>query len=320
MTTAAERAAPVGGHGRDVVAAVETRHLTKSYGSTRGIVDLDLTVPPGVVFGFLGPNGAGKTTTIRVLMDFLRPTSGTARVLGLDSFLDSVEIHRRVGYVAGEHAFFERLTAREQLSWLASARGDITPRAIDELAERLDLDLSRPIQAMSRGNRQKVALAQAFLPRPELFLLDEPTSGLDPLVQETFHELVHEVVADGRTVFLSSHVLDEVDHLCHTVAIIRDGRIVAVEDVADLRARAGRKVTIRFADPVDPATFAAIGGVSDLVVRDRTASMRVSADLDRVVKAAARHRIVDLVSTPPDLEEIFLGYYRQDDPHDRRDH
>ncbi len=236
---------------RGVVAAVETEQLTKTYGMARGIVDVDLTVPPGVVFGFLGPNGAGKTTTIRLLMDFLRPTAGTARVLGLNSTVDSVEIHRRVGYVGGEHALFGRLTGGEQLSWLASARAGVSRRSIDELAERLNLDLSHPIQAMSRGNRQKVVLAQAFLHHPELLLLDEPTSGLDPLVQETFHELVHEVVAEGRTVFLSSHVLDEVDHLCHTVAIIRDGRIVAVEDVADLRARAGRKVTIRFADAVD---------------------------------------------------------------------
>ncbi len=298
---------------------METEQLTKTYGTARGIVDVDLTVPPGVVFGFLGPNGAGKTTTIRLLMDFLRPTVGTARVLGLDSTIDSVEIHRRVGYVAGEHAFFERLTGREQLSWFASARGGVPRRAIDELAERFNLDLSRPIRAMSRGNRQKVALAQAFLHQPELLLLDEPTSGLDPLVQETFHELVHEVVAEGRTVFLSSHVLDEVDHLCHTVAIIRDGRIVTVEDVADLRARAGRKVAIRFAEPVEAATFASLDGVSDLTVRDRTVSMRVSGDLDRLLKTATHHHIVDLVSTPPDLEEIFLGYYRQDDGHGQPD-
>jgi ABC-2 type transport system ATP-binding protein len=246
-------------------------------------------------------------------MDFLRPSAGTARVLGLDSTADSVEIHRRVGYVTGEHGFFERLTAGEQLHWIASVRGGIRPRAIEELAARLDLDLSRPIRAMSRGNRQKVALAQAFLHDPELLLLDEPTSGLDPLVQETFHELVHEVVAQGRTVFLSSHVLDEVDHLCHTVAIIRDGRIVAVEDVADLRARAGRKVTIRFADPVGTDTFATIEGVTDVAVHDRTVSMRVSGELDLLLKTAARHHIIDLVSTPPDLEEIFLGYYRQDE-------
>ena len=295
-----------------MVAAIEVEQLTKRYGRARGIVDLDLTVPPGVVFGFLGPNGAGKTTTIRVLMDFLRATSGSARVLGLDSSRDSVEIHRRVGYVPGEPAYFERLTAQEQLSWLAAARRNVPRRALDDLAERLDLDLSRPIRSMSRGNRQKVALAQAFMHQPELLLLDEPTSGLDPLVQESFHQLVHEVVAEGRTVFLSSHILDEVDHLCHTVAIIRDGRIIAVEDVADLRARAGRKVTIRFAEPVQPAAFAALDDVRDVEVRDHVVSMRVSGDLDQLVKAAARHHIVDLVSIPPDLEEIFLGYYRQE--------
>lgn len=158
-----------------------------------------------------------------------------------------------------EPGFFERLTAGEQLTWLASARGGVRPGAIEGLAERLNLDLSRPIHAMSRGNRQKVALAQAFMHEPELLLLDEPTSGLDPLVQETFHELVHETVAEGRTVFLSSHVLEEVDHLCDTVAIIRDGRIVAVEDIGDLQVRAGRNLTITFAEPVDPAVFASLG-------------------------------------------------------------
>jgi ABC-2 type transport system ATP-binding protein len=293
-----------------VVAAVETQQLTKTYGSTRGIAELDLTVPPGVVYGFLGPNGAGKTTTIRVLLDFLRPTSGTATVLGLDSRRDSVRIHRRVGYVAGEHGFFERLTAGEQLSWLASARGNVRPAVIDTLAQRLQLDLSRPIHAMSRGNRQKVALVQAFMHEPELLLLDEPTSGLDPLVQETFHELVHVVVAEGRTVFLSSHVLEEVDHLCQTVAIIREGRVIAVEDVADLRTRAGRNVTIRFAEPVDAAVFTALGGVRDVAVNDHTVSLRASGDLDQLIKATADYHVIDLVSTPPDLEEIFLGYYQ----------
>ena len=293
-----------------MVAAIEIEQLTKMYGRARGVVDLDLTVPPGVVFGFLGPNGAGKTTTIRVLMDFLRPTSGSARVLGLDSSRDSVEIHRRVGYVSGEPAYFERLTAEEQLSWVAAARGTVPRRALDDLAERFDLDRSRPIRSMSRGNRQKVALVQAFMHQPELLLLDEPTSGLDPLVQESFHQLVHEVVAEGRSVFLSSHILDEVDHLCHTVAIIRDGRIVAVEDVADLRARAGRKVTIRFAEPVNAAVFTALENVRDVDARDHSVSMRVGGDLDRLVKAAARHHIVDLVSIPPELEEILLGYSR----------
>ncbi len=294
-----------------MVAAVEAEQLSKSYGSTRGITGVDLIVPPGMVFGFLGPNGAGKTTTIRVLMDFLRPSSGTARVLGLDSRHDSVEIHRRVGYVAGEPGLFERLTAGEQLTWLASARGNVRSGLIEELAERLQLDLSRPIHAMSRGNRQKVALTQAFMHEPELLLLDEPTSGLDPLVQESFHELVHEAVAEGRTVFLSSHVLDEVDHLCHTVGIIKEGRIIAVEDVTDLRQRAGRNMTMRFADPVDADVFARLPNVSDVTLHGDTVSLRASGDLDQVVKLGAQHHLVDLVSTPPDLEEIFLGYYER---------
>lgn len=293
-----------------MVAAIETEHLTKRYGSTRGITDVELVVPPGVVFGFLGPNGAGKTTTIRVLMDFLRPTSGAARVLGLDSRRDSVEIHRRVGYVSGEHGFVERVTAGEQLAWEAAARGTVRPATISALAELLGLDLSGPIHAMSRGNRQKVALAQAFMHEPELLLLDEPTSGLDPLVQEAFHGLVRDVVAEGRTVFLSSHVLEEVDHLCHAVAIIRDGRIIAVEDVGELRARAGRNIRIRFDPPVDPATFDALPGVRDVAAHADTVTMRATGDLDRIVKAAASHHVVDLVSTPPDLEEIFLGYYQ----------
>jgi ABC-2 type transport system ATP-binding protein len=299
-----------------VVAALETERLTKSYGQARGIVDVNLIVAPGEVFGFLGPNGAGKTTTIRVLMDFLRPTSGVARVLGLDSYLDSVEVHRRVGYVGSEHVFFERLTGGEQLSWCAAVRGGVPQRAIDELADCLDLDLSRPIRSLSRGNRQKVALIQAFMHRPELLLLDEPTTGLDPLAQESVHQLVREVVAEGRTVFLSSHVLDEVDHLCHSVGIIRAGRLVAVENVNDLRTRAGRNVTIRFSDIVDPAPFLALDGAHHVTSHDRSIMMRVSGEIDSLVKLAATHHVVDLVSSPPQLEEIFLGYYRQDDNHD----
>jgi ABC-2 type transport system ATP-binding protein len=299
-----------------MAAAIETEALTKSYGAQRGVVALDLEVLPGEVFGFLGPNGAGKTTTIRLLMDFLRPTAGAARVLGLDSRRYSVEIHRRVGYVAGEHACYERLTAGQQLSWFASVRGAVPRRTIDDLADRLDLDLGRPIGSLSRGNRQKVALVQAFLHQPELLLLDEPTSGLDPLVQETFHQLVAEAVARGSTVFLSSHVLDEVDHLCDRVGIVRDGRLVAVERVEDLRGRAGRVVTVRFAGDVDPAPFTTLAGVSDVVVQGHTVRLRASGDLDPLVKLAATHHVVDLIASPPELEEIFLGYYRHDHDHD----
>lgn len=299
------------------IAAIRTENLTKLYGHGRrrsvGIVDVDLEVFEGEVFGFLGPNGAGKTTTIRLLLDFLRPTSGRANVLGLDSNSDSVKIHRRVGYLAAGPTFFDRLTGRELLQWLASMRGGVSRSVIDAWADRLELDLSRPIRDLSRGNRQKVGIVQAFMHSPALLLLDEPTSGLDPLVQHTFHEIVNEAVREGRTVFLSSHVLDEVGHLCNRVGIIREGRLAAVEDVVQLRARAVREVTLRFSDDVDPAALRTLVGVSDVKMANGVISLRASGNLDELVKLAARHRVVDFLSTPVDLDEVFLTYYRDEE-------
>jgi ABC-2 type transport system ATP-binding protein len=292
--------------------AIETERLTRSYGAARGIVDLDLRVPTGTVFGFLGPNGAGKTTTIRLLLDFLRPASGVARVLGLDSHLDSVEIRRRVGYLPGDPALYERLTARELLRWLARMRGQRNLRVAEDLAARFRLDLDRPIRALSRGNRQKVALVQAFMHEPELLLLDEPTSGLDPLVQYEFHQLVREVIERGATVFLSSHVLDEVQHLCDHVGIVRDGRLIVTEAVATIRARAVREVTIRFAAPVDAARFAALPGVRDVNLRDTTMQLHLSGSADPLVKLASQFEVLDLSSAPPDLDELFMQYYEDE--------
>jgi ABC-2 type transport system ATP-binding protein len=292
-----------------VTAAIETVGLTKSYGRSRGIVDVDLVVEPGEVFGFLGPNGAGKTTMIRVLLDLIRATSGSARVLGLDAHADAVAVHRRVGYVAGNPALYDRLTGRELCTWLGRLRGMEDAAAVDALAERLVVDLDRPIRVLSTGNRQKVALVQALAHRPDLLFLDEPTSGLDPLVQDTFEEIVREVVAEGRTVFLSSHRLDEVQQVCDRVGIIGDGRLIAVDRVDDLRNRAWRTVTVEFATPVDGAAFAALPGIDDVVVEGSTLRMRAVGDLDALVKLAAAHHVVDLVSEPPELEEIFLGYF-----------
>ncbi|MFA5882955.1 MAG: ABC transporter ATP-binding protein [Acidimicrobiia bacterium] len=292
-----------------MTAAIETVGLTKSYGRSRGIVDVDLVVEPGEVFGFLGPNGAGKTTMIRVLLDLIRATSGSARVLGLDAHADAVAVHRRVGYVAGNPALYDRLTGRELCTWLGRLRGMEDAAAVDALAERLVVDLDRPIRVLSTGNRQKVALVQALAHRPDLLFLDEPTSGLDPLVQDTFEEIVREVVAEGRTVFLSSHRLDEVQQVCDRVGIIGDGRLIAVDRVDDLRNRAWRTVTVEFATPVDGAAFAALPGIDDVVVEGSTLRMRAVGDLDALVKLAAAHHVVDLVSEPPELEEIFLGYF-----------
>ena len=231
---------------------IELDHLTKSYGERRGVVELTFSVEAGEVFGFLGPNGAGKTTTIRTLLDHIRPTSGSARVFGLDPHTDVVEVHRRTGYLPGEFGLYEGFTAIEYLAFFSALRAGVDGGAVRTLAERLSLDLETPIRELSHGNRQKVGLAQALMHRPELVILDEPTQGLDPLVQHQFHQLLNEAREEGRTVFLSSHVMSEVERICDRVAIIREGRLVAIEDIGDLRARGLRTLEVRLAEPVDP--------------------------------------------------------------------
>ncbi len=291
------------------VPAIELDGLTKFYGPHRGIEDIDLIVEPGQVFGFLGPNGAGKSTAMRVLLDFHRPTSGAARILGFDSRRDSIEVRNRTAYLAGDVALFERLTARRQLEWLGELRGGVAPERIDALAERVGLDLGREIGELSKGNRQKVGLVQAFMHDADVLILDEPTSGLDPLVQHTFQQMVREVAAEGRTVFLSSHIIDEVDRTCDRVAIIREGRLVAVESIDSLRARSLREVRITFDHPVDHAEFADLPEVHDVSGDENSLVVRTSGDVDAIVKQAARHHVVDLVSERADLESVFLAFY-----------
>jgi ABC-2 type transport system ATP-binding protein len=292
--------------------AIETYALCKTYpGDVRALVDLDLRVERGEVFGFLGPNGAGKTTLIRSLLDLIRPTSGRAEVLGLDSRRDSVAVHRRVGYLAGDLRLEGRLCGRDQLASLGRLRGGVSADAVTKLVERFAVELERPIRDLSRGSRQKLGLVQAFMHEPELLVLDEPTSGLDPLVQDEFRHLLRETTDAGRTVFLSSHSLDEVQHVAQRVGIVRAGRLVAVESVDDLLAKAVRHVVVTFRLPVPAAAeFASLPGVSALRVDGAAIRFSVRGALDAVVKAAARHDVVDLVSAPADLEEIFLAYYR----------
>ena len=289
--------------------AIATEGLTKSYGRARGVADLDLAVAPGTIFGFLGPNGAGKTTTIRILLDFLRPTTGRATVLGLDSRHDSIEIHRRTGYLPGDPALYDRITGAELLDWLARLRTGVDPKYVDRLVERFGVDLERPIRQLSRGNRQKLAVVQAFMHEPELLVLDEPTSGLDPLVQHEFRLLCREVAARGATVFLSSHVLDEVQHLCDHVAIIRDGRLVTTEAVDSLRARAVRGVTIRFRGAFEPEAFRAVPGVDAITVQGPVLRLQLSGDADALLKLAAQYEVIDFESEPADLDALFLRYY-----------
>ncbi len=288
---------------------IETERLTKSYGSHRGIIEVDLAVNEGEVFGFLGPNGAGKTTTIRTLLDLIRPTSGVARVFGIESSADPVAIHRRIGYIPGEFALYDRLTGGQTIEYFGNLRGGVDRAYRAALIERFDVDPSRRFREYSKGNKQKIGLVIALQHRPELLVLDEPTSGLDPLVQQSFYALVREAQAEGRTVFLSSHILSEVERTCDRVAIIRDGRLVKVDSVEGLRDLAHHEVELRFVDGVPAKAFEGLPGVSEVVVGDHTLRMRVSGPITPVVQAAARYELLDFVSREPTLEETFLAQY-----------
>jgi ABC-2 type transport system ATP-binding protein len=288
---------------------IRTEKLTKSYGSHRGIVDVDLDVQKGEVFGFLGPNGAGKTTTIRILLDLIRPTSGRAYVFDIESSADPAGIHRRLGYLPGEFTLYDRLTGRQTLEYFGNLRGGVDPVYQASLIERFDLDPSRRFREYSKGNKQKVGLVAALQHRPELLILDEPTAGLDPLVQQTFFAILREAVAEERTVFLSSHILSEAERSCDRVAIIREGRIVRVDRVDALRDLAHHQVELRFAGDPPTAEFATIAGVSDVQVEDHLLRLRVLGAITPVVQAAARLGVTDFLSREPSLEETFLAQY-----------
>lgn len=288
---------------------IEAQGLTKYYGSHRGIVDVDLAVQQGEIFGFLGPNGAGKTTTIRLLLDLIRPTGGRALVFGVETTVDPVAIHRRIGYLPGEFALFDRLTGGQTIEYFAYLRGGVDRLYQADLIARFDLDPSRRFREYSRGNKQKVGLVIALQHRPDLLVLDEPTAGLDPLVQQTFFELLRETVAEGRTAFLSSHILGEVEKTCDRVAIIREGRLVKVDRVEALRDLAHHQVELRFSEPVSAADFDSLPGVSDVVADDHILRMRVTGSMAPIVRAAARHELLDFSSREPSLEDTFLAQY-----------
>jgi ABC-2 type transport system ATP-binding protein len=294
-----------------MTAIIQTEKLTKSYGVHRGIVDIDLEVGNGEVFGFLGPNGAGKTTTIRTLLDLIRPTAGRALVFGIETTVDPVAIHRRSGYIPGEFALYDRLTGGQTITYFANLRGGVDAAYQQTLIERFDVDPSRKFKEYSKGNKQKIGLVIALQHRPELLVLDEPTSGLDPLVQQSFYQLVREAKADGRTVFLSSHILSEVERTCDRVAIVRDGLLIKTDSVEGLRDLAHHEVELRFVDGVPAEAFAGLPGISDIKVEDHTLRMRVSGPITPVVQAAARYELLDFVSREPTLEETFLAQYGQ---------
>jgi ABC-2 type transport system ATP-binding protein len=283
--------------------------LCKSYGEKPALVDLDLLVRPGEVFGFIGPNGAGKTTTIRILLDMIRPNSGRARVLGMDPRAAGVAMRRRIGYLPGDLALYEDLTPRRLLGHLAALRGGAGRGAIEPLCARLSLELDRPIRALSKGNKQKVGLVQALMHEPELLILDEPTSGVDPLIQREFHELLHEARERGQTAFVSSHVLSEIERIADRIGIIRAGRLVVVDDVGALKARTARQVDLHFAAPVPPSAFDGLPGVRNARFDGDAARFLVTGPIDPLIKAAARFEVLTMTSHEPDLEELFLTVY-----------
>ena len=292
---------------------VRTESLTKRYGRLLALDRLALQVRAGEVLGFLGPNGAGKTTTLRLLMGFLRPTAGSARVHGLDTWRDRVAVHARTGYLAGDVRLWPRLTAREAAGHLARLRGLGHDPGITDLAKRLDVDLDRPVRELSRGNRQKAGLLLALLGEPDLLLLDEPTSGLDPLIQQEFHHLLRERVEAGAAVLLSSHVLSEVEHVADRVAIIRAGRLLIAESLATLREKARHTVEVRFASAPPPDAFAGVPGIRDVRLEGPVLRCTMQGVVDPLVKTFGRYTVTDLNSREADLEETFLALYGEGD-------
>ena len=293
-----------------MTAAIETHQLTRSFGATIAVDRLDLRVETGQVFGFLGPNGAGKTTTIRCLLDLCAPSSGSARILGLDTHRDSVAIHRRCGYLPGEFEPYPRITGQRVLDWSARARGGVDRPWREELTERFGVILDRPTRELSKGNRQKLGLVLAFMHQPELLVLDEPTSGLDPLMQDEFHRLLRETVADGRTAFLSSHELDEVQRVADRVAIIRQGRLVVADTVEALRRQAPQTIELRFKAPVPAGAFERFDGVRQVTADGEHVTLQVTGALAPLLRVIADHNPLDVVARHADLDELFLTYYR----------
>ncbi|WP_406271532.1 ABC transporter ATP-binding protein [Nocardia sp. NBC_00881] len=292
-----------------MVNVIELQGLSKTYGSVRGLVELSLEVRRGEVFGYLGPNGAGKSTTIRLLLDLIRPTGGSARVLGLDPREDAVQLHARIGYLAGDFVVPGRRSVGATLRFLGALRGGVAAERIDALCERLELDQHAQVKSLSKGNRQKVGLVQAFMHSPELLILDEPTSGLDPLGQQTFLEMTAEAAAHGQTVFMSSHIMSEVEAAADRVAIIREGRLVTLNTVSGLRTNAVRDVEITFTEPVSIVEFTALTNVTDVRMDGTTLRCQVAGSPDELLRAVVAHHVVALSVTEPALEDLFHGYY-----------
>ncbi len=287
---------------------MDIRGLTKYYGDVVGIEGLDLKVYPGEIMGFLGPNGAGKTTTIRVCLDLLQKSEGEVKIFGLDSHEDSLEIRRRTGYLPGDFGMYNDLRVKTILKYLLSQNGISDTKKMEELAHRFELDLNRKYGELSKGNRQKAGIVQAFMADQDLIILDEPTSGLDPLMQKKFYEFLREERDKGKTVFMSSHILAEVEEVCDRVAIIRSGHLQVVEDIHSLKEKMGKKLVVEFENRVDTGMFE-MEGVNDISIQGRMVTMIVTSNLDEVIKTVSRQNIINISLETFSLEHLFLTYY-----------
>jgi ABC-2 type transport system ATP-binding protein len=294
---------------------IETTKLTKYYGKSRGIVDLDMTVREGEIYGFIGPNGAGKSTTIRTLLGLIHPTSGSATVFGKDITKFGPEIRQDVGYLPSEVFYYDDMRAIDLLKYSASFYGKNSKaieKRIRELADLLDLDLKKKIDDLSYGNKKKVGIIQGLAHEPKLIILDEPTGGLDPLIQQQFFHLVKEQNQQGATVLFSSHILSEVQKLCDRVAIIKDGSIIKVEEIKTLLENATKRFKLEMAGPPDASAFN-IEGVSDLAAENHSVSFLFRGHINQITKILAEQDLVDFLVEEPDLEEIFLHYYEKEE-------
>ncbi|MGM0405528.1 MAG: ABC transporter ATP-binding protein [Thermoplasmatota archaeon] len=287
---------------------LKIRGLTKKYGNVVGIKDLDIDVYPGEIMGFLGPNGAGKTTTIRCCLGLLQKNAGDVKIFGMDSQEDSIDIRKRTGYLPGDFGMYDDLKVKIILKYLLSQSDVSDDSKMRGLADRLELDLNRKYGDLSKGNKQKVGLVQAFMADQDLIIMDEPTSGLDPLMQQKCYELLREEKAKGKTIFMSSHILAEVEEVCDRVAIIRNARLQVVEEIESLKEKMGKKLEIEFENHVDPDLFV-MEGVEDLEMDGRNATMIVTSNLDEVIKNISRQNVVNMSLETFSLEQLFLTYY-----------
>ena len=294
-------------------AVIEIKNLTKNYGSLTAVDRLNLEVMEGELFGFLGPNGAGKTTTIRVCLGLLSKTGGSVKIFGMDSHRESITIRRRTGYLPGDFGLIPNLKVKTLLKFLLGLSDCRSEKKMRDISERLDLDLNRKTHELSKGNRQKVGIVQALMADQELIILDEPTAGLDPLVQQEVYKILGEARAEGKTIFMSSHVLAEVEAICNRVAIIREGKLKMVENISKLQDKMGKVLDVEFLGPVDASEFK-LPGVSDINIDGNKLTLTVSENIDDVIKAVADHKIINMNLKTFSLEQLFLRYYSDSEP------